>query len=155
MFNIFKKSKGFASPFTGTIHAIAEAPDETFSSKTMGDGFFVTPTLGTVYAPADSTVTYIADTHHALCLTTTDGTDYMLHIGINTVQLQGKGFTVNVANSQHVKKGDVVMTFDAAYIRDYAKSDACLCIFTNLPEGKEIHLTATGNVRALDDVCTF
>lgn len=155
MFHIFKKKTTFSSPFTGTIHPITEAPDETFSSKMTGDGFFVTPMDNRVYAPADSTVSYIADTKHALCLTTTDGIDYFLHIGIDTVQLQGQGFSVAVREGQTVKKGDVLATFDAAYIRSHAPSDACLCIFTDLPKGTDVTLTKTGNVHALDDVCTF
>lgn len=155
MFTLFKKKKAFAAPFTGTIQAITDAPDETFSSKTMGDGFVVFPTDNTVYAPADSTVTYIADTHHALCLTTTNGTDYMLHIGIDTVQLAGHGFSMAVTDGQEVKKGDVLMTFDRDYIQEHAKSDACLCVFTNLPEGKEIFLTKTGAIQALEEACTF
>lgn len=155
MFHIFKKKLSFASPFTGTIHPITEAPDETFASKMTGDGFFVTPTAGTVYAPADSTVTYIADTHHALCLTTGNGIDYFLHIGIDTVKLNGQGFTLAVTEGRQVHQGDVLLTFDPEYIRAHAKSDACLCVFTNLQDGASVSLTTSGGVQALDDVCTL
>lgn len=155
MFHIFKKKYSFASPFSGTIHPITEAPDETFASKMTGDGFFVTPTADTVYAPADSTVSYIADTQHALCLTTADGIDYFIHIGIDTVKLGGQGFTLAVTDGQSVQKGDVLLTFDAEYIRAHAPSDACLCIFTNLHDDASVSLTASGVVQALDDVCTL
>lgn len=155
MFHILTKKHPFSSPFTGTVRPITEAPDETFASKMTGDGFLVVPTDGTVYAPTDSTVAYIADTQHALCLTTADGIDYFLHIGIDTVQLQGQGFTLAVQDGQAVKAGDVLLHFDAAYIRSHAKSDVCLCVFTNLPADAAVTLTTHGAVHALDPVCEF
>lgn len=155
MFHIFKKKHTFSSPFTGTLHPITDAPDETFASKMTGDGFLVAPTDGIVYAPTDSTVAYIADTQHALCLTTADGIDYFLHIGIDTVQLQGQGFAVAVQDGQTVKAGDVLLRFDAAYIREHAKSDVCLCVFTNLPPKITVTLTNHGAIHALDAVCEF
>lgn len=120
-----------------------------------GDGFFVTPTDGTVYAPEDGTVTFVFDTKHAMGMTTADGVEYLLHIGIDTVKLEGKGFKVFVENGQDVKKGDKLMEFDDEYIKANAPSDACLCIFTDLEEGKEVHLAAEGNVKAGDQAVWF
>lgn len=145
----------FNSPFTGSLHPITEAPDEAFASKMTGDGFFVTPTDGTVYAPEDGTVTFVFDTKHAMGMTTADGVEYLLHIGIDTVKLDGKGFKVFVENGQDVKKGDKLMEFDDEYIKANAPSDACLCIFTDLKEGKEVHLAAEGNVKAGDQAVWF
>lgn len=145
----------FNSPFTGSLHPITEAPDEAFASKMTGDGFFVTPTDGTVYAPEDGTVTFVFDTKHAMGMTTADGVEYLLHIGIDTVKLDGKGFKVFVENGQDVKKGDKLMEFDDEYIKANAPSDACLCIFTDLEEGKEVHLAAEGNVKAGDQAVWF
>ena len=145
----------FNSPFTGSLHPITEAPDEAFASKMTGDGFFVTPTDGTVYAPEDGTVTFVFDTKHAMGMTTADGVEYLLHIGIDTVKLEGKGFKVFVENGQDVKKGDKLMEFDDEYIKANAPSDACLCIFTDLEEGKEVHLAAEGNVKAGDQAVWF
>ena len=120
-----------------------------------GDGFFVTPTDGTVYAPEDGTVTFVFDTKHAMGMITADGVEYLLHIGIDTVKLDGKGFKVFVENGQDVKKGDKLMEFDDEYIKANAPSDACLCIFTDLEEGKEVHLAAEGNVKAGDQAVWF
>lgn len=145
----------FNSPFTGSLHPITEAPDEAFASKMTGDGFFVTPTDGTVYAPEDGTVTFVFDTKHAMGMTTADGVEYLLHIGIDTVKLEGKGFKVFVENGQDVKKGDKLMEFDDEYIKANAPSAACLCIFTDLEEGKEVHLAAEGNVKAGDQAVWF
>ena len=140
------------SPVTGTAHPITEAPDDAFASKMMGDGFFVYPTVGEVLAPADGEVVFVFDTKHAIGMKSADGTEYLLHIGVDTVALGGKGFEVFVEAGQQVKKGDRLMTFDIDYIRANATSDACLVIFTGLPEGTSVEMTATGEVKALDPV---
>ncbi len=135
-----KKKETFASPFTGKLCSITETPDEAFAEKMNGDGFMVQPADGEVFAPADSTVNFVFETKHAMGLTTKDGREYMLHIGIDTVNLKGNGFTVFVKDGQEVKKGDKL-----------APSDACLCVFTDLPEGKEVALLKSGKVKALED----
>ena len=140
------------SPVTGTVHPITEAPDDAFASKMMGDGFFVYPTVGEVLAPADGEVVFVFDTKHAIGMKSVDGTEYLLHIGVDTVALGGKGFEVFVEAGQQVKKGDRLMKFDIDYIRANATSDACLVIFTGLPEGTSVEMTATGEVKALDPV---
>ena len=140
------------SPVTGTVHPITEAPDDAFASKMMGDGFFVYPTVGEVLAPADGEVVFVFDTKHAIGMKSADGTEYLLHIGVDTVALGGKGFEVFVEAGQQVKKGDRLMTFDIDYIRANATSDACLVIFTGLPEGTSVEMTATGEVKALDPI---
>ena len=140
------------SPVTGTVHPITEAPDDAFASKMMGDGFFVYPTVGEVLAPADGEVVFVFDTKHAIGMKSADGTEYLLHIGVDTVALGGKGFEVFVEAGQQVKKGDRLMKFDIDYIRANATSDACLVIFTGLPEGTSVEMTVTGEVKALDPV---
>ena len=146
-----KKKNIFASPFTGTLCSISETPDEAFAEKMNGDGFMVQPADGDVYAPADSMVNFVFETKHALGLTAADGMEYLLHIGIDTVNLQGKGFTVFVTEGQAVKKGDKLMNFDIAYVKANAPSDACLCVFTDLSEGKAVTLLKTGNVNAMEE----
>ena len=146
------KTHTLCSPVTGTVHPITEAPDDAFASKMMGDGFFVYPTVGEVLAPADGEVVFVFDTKHAIGMKSADGTEYLLHIGVDTVALGGKGFEVFVEAGQQVKKGDRLMKFDIDYIRANATSDACLVIFTGLPEGTSVEMTATGEVKALDPV---
>ena len=143
------------TPVAGDVHPIAEAPDEAFASKMMGDGYFVYPTEETVYAPADGEVVFVFDTKHAIGMKAADGTEYLLHIGVDTVNLGGKGFEVFVENGQKVKKGDKLMHFDDAFIKANAKSDACLVIFTGLQEGQSIQMEKTGAVKALDEVAKF
>ena len=140
------------SPVTGTVHPITEAPDEAFASKMIGDGFFIYPSKGEVLAPDDGEVVFVFDTKHAIGMKSADGTEYLLHIGVDTVALGGQGFEVFVESGQQVKKGDKLMEFDIPYIQENAKSDACLVIFTNLPEGTSIEMSAAGEVTALDPV---
>ena len=149
------EGRTLCSPVTGTVHPITEAPDEAFASKMMGDGFFIYPTKGEVLAPADGEVVFVFDTKHAIGMKSADGMEYLLHIGVDTVALGGKGFNVFVESGQQVKKGDKLMEFDIDYIRENAKSDACLVIFTGLPEGTSVEMTATGEVTALDPVAKF
>ena len=147
-----EKTRILNSPVTGTVHPITEAPDEAFASKMMGDGFFIYPSVGEVLAPDDGEVVFVFDTKHAIGMKSADGTEYLLHIGVDTVSLGGTGFEVFVEAGQQVKKGDRLMTFDIDYIKENAKSDACLVIFTGLPEGADVKMTAAGEVKALDPV---
>ena len=140
------------TPVAGEVHPIEEAPDEAFAGKMMGDGYFVYPTEETVYAPEDGEVVFVFDTKHAIGMKAADGTEYLLHIGVDTVALGGQGFEVFVEGGQKVKKGDRLMTFDDAYIKEHAKSDACLVIFTGLGEGRAVSLKKTGEAKALDEV---
>ena len=140
------------TPVAGKVRPIEEAPDEAFAGKMMGDGYFVEPTEETVYAPTDGEVVFVFDTKHAIGMKAADGTEYLLHIGVDTVALGGQGFEVFVENGQQVKKGDRLMTFDDAYIKEHAKSDACLVIFTVLGEGRAVNLSQTGAAKALDEI---
>ena len=138
------------SPFAGTIHPIGEAPDPVFSMKMLGDGFFVTPSSGDVISPVDGEVTYVAPTKHGIRITATDGTKVTLHIGTESGELKGEGFTVFVAEGAKVKKGDKLMTFSPELLLQNPKTtDACIVLIEELPEGKEVRLTASGEVAPL------
>ena len=140
------------SPFNGRAASITEAPDEAFSSKMMGDGYVVFPEDGEAVAPEDGEVMFVFPSKHALGLKTDDGTEFLLHIGVDTVKLDGQGFEVFVKDGQRVRKGDRLMKFDLQYIRDHAASDACMAVFTGLKEGQEVHMEQTGQVKALDEI---
>lgn len=145
----------FAAPANGTVHPITEAPDEAFAGKMMGDGFFVAPSDGTVVAPCDSEVMFVFDTKHAIGMKAADGTEYLIHYGVDTVKLGGKGFEVFVQNGQKVKKGEKIMQVDLDYVKANAPSDVCLVIFTGLAEGQSVKMEASGEVKALDTVASF
>lgn len=143
------------SPFNGTAAPITEAPDEAFSGKMMGDGYVVLPSDGQVVMPEDGEVIFVFPSRHAIGLKTADGMEYLLHIGVDTVKLDGKGFEVFVQDGQKVKKGQLLMKFDLDYIRANAASDACMAVFTGLSEGQSVHMERTGQVNALDEIAWY
>lgn len=144
-----QKARVLYSPFTGTVKPITEAPDPAFAGKMMGDGFLVEPEDGTVLAPEDGQVVFVFPSRHAIGFKTEDGIEFLLHIGIDTVKLDGRGFKVFVKDGDQVKRGDKLMEFDLQYIREHAPSDVCLTVFTGLKEGEEIRTTAF-HAKALD-----
>ena len=148
-------SHTFAAPANGTVHPITEAPDEAFAGKMMGDGFFITPTDGNVVAPCDSEVMFVFDTKHAIGMKADDGTEYLIHYGVDTVKLGGQGFEVFVQNGQKVKKGEKLMQVDLDYVKANAPSEVCLVIFTGLGEGQSVKVEKSGEVKALDTVVSF
>lgn len=138
------------SPFTGTVKSIEQAPDETFAKKMIGDGYVVSPVSGEVLAPCDGTVAFVFPTGHALGIKSADGIEFMLHIGVDTVKLEGKGFTPLVKDGDTVKKGDKLMEFDLEYVRAHAPSDACMVIFTALSGGETVEVPEERMIQALD-----
>ena len=150
--NIAENTHKLYSPFQGVLKPITEAPDEAFASKAMGDGYLVMPEDGIVAAPEDGEVMFVFPSKHAIGLKAADGTEYLLHIGVDTVKLNGEGFTVFVSDGQKIKKGDKLMEFDPAYIREHAVSDACIVIFTGLTEGESLSLEGEKQVKRLDPI---
>ena len=148
--NIAENVHKLYSPFQGVLKPITEAPDEAFASKAMGDGYLVMPENGTVVAPEDGEVMFVFPSKHAIGLKAADGTEYLLHIGVDTVKLNGEGFTVFVSDGQKIKKGDKLMEFDPVYIREHAVSDACIVIFTGLTEGESLSLEGEKQVKRLE-----
>ena len=148
--NIAENVHKLYSPFQGVLKPITEAPDEAFASKAMGDGYLVMPENGTVVAPEDGEVMFVFPSKHAIGLKAADGTEYLLHIGVDTVKLNGEGFMVFVSDGQKIKKGEKLMEFDPAYIREHAVSDACIVIFTGLTEGESLSLEGEKQVKRLE-----
>lgn len=138
------------SPFNGRVESIEHAPDETFAQKMIGDGFMVMPINGQVLAPCDSEVAFVFPTKHAIGLKSKDGLEFMLHIGVDTVKLEGKGFEAFVNDGDSVKKGDPLMEFDLDYVKEHAVSEACMVIYTALPEGASIQVREEKDIKALD-----
>ncbi len=138
------------SPFAGRVESIEHAPDVTFAQKMIGDGFMVMPVSGEVFAPCDLDVAFVFPTGHAMGLKTKDGTEFMLHIGVDTVKLEGKGFEPQVKDGDHVKRGECLLKFDLEYVKNNAVSEACMVIYTALPEGASIVVPEEKELKALD-----
>lgn len=137
-----------SSPMTGIAADLSTAPDEAFASKMMGDGAVVTPEEGVVVAPEDGTVLFVFDTKHALGFTTDSGIGMIIHVGIDTVKLEGKGFDVQVEAGQKVNKGDVLMKLDLDYLKANAPSVTTPVICTELKDNQKIRLITDGPIKA-------
>lgn len=136
------------SPLTGDVQELSTTPDEAFASKMMGDGVAVTPVDGNVVAPADGVISFVFPSKHAVGLTTTDGIELLIHIGIDTVKLNGKGFETFVKDGDKVKTGDKLLSFDLDFIKDNAPSLASPCICTALSNRQKVRLLKTGEIKA-------
>ena len=110
MFHFLKgknKENVLYAPCKGKVVPLSEVPDPTFSEKILGDGFAVIPSEGKIYAPTDGEIAMVFDTLHAITLTSSSGTEILIHIGLDTVTLKGAPFTAHVAAGDQVKKGDL------------------------------------------------
>ncbi|WP_455127234.1 glucose PTS transporter subunit IIA, partial [Pseudoramibacter alactolyticus] len=137
-----------ASPFTGVAHDLGETPDEGFAGKIMGDGAMVEPEENILYAPEDGVIALVFDTKHAIGLTTDSGVGLLIHVGIDTVALGGKGFKALVETGQRVKKGDPLLEVDLDYLRANAPSLATPVMDTEMNNDKTVRLLANGPVQA-------
>ncbi len=137
-----------SSPITGMAADLATAPDEAFAGRMMGDGAVVTPQDALITAPEDGEVVFVFDTKHAIGFLTDSGLSMLLHIGIDTVKLEGKGFEVLVENGQKVKKGDPMMRLDLSYLSENAPSLASPVLCTELEDNQKIRLLKEGEIKA-------
>ncbi|MFC4403580.1 glucose-specific PTS transporter subunit IIBC [Gracilibacillus xinjiangensis] len=140
----------FTSPMTGEIMPLSEVPDQVFSQKMMGDGFAIKPTNGEVVSPVNGKIINIFPTKHAIGILADNGTEILIHIGIDTVNLKGEGFTARAAEGDEIKQGQVLMEVDLDYVKENAPSIVTPVIFTNLQEDEEVKLNAEGSVNKQD-----
>lgn len=142
------KSIIISSPLDGIAADISETPDDAFAEKMMGDGAVVTPEDSVVRAPEDGEVCFVFDTKHAVGFLTDSGISMLIHVGIDTVELNGAGFEALVTNGQKLKKGDPMLKVDLSYIKEHAPSIATPVICTELEENQKIRLLKTGAIKA-------
>lgn len=134
------------SPLSGDVVALENVNDPVFSSGAMGKGLAVKPTEGVVYAPADAEVTIAFETGHAYGLKTASGAELLIHIGIDTVSMNGNGFEKLVAAGDKVKAGDAIAKFDAAKIAEAGLDDTTMIIVTNTADFAEVSPLAEGTI---------
>lgn len=146
------KTEVIYSPVNGTAADISEAPDEAFAGRMMGDGAMVVPQEQTVYAPADGEVSFVFDTKHAIGFETAEGTALLLHMGIDTVNLGGKGFEVLVKDGDKVKKGDILMKLDLGFLKANAPSLASPVLCTELAQNQKVRLIKSGAIGAGEEL---
>ena len=137
-----------SSPITGLAADLSTAPDEGFAGRMMGDGAVVTPENAQIVAPEDGEVVFVFDTKHAIGFLTDSGLSLLLHIGIDTVSLNGEGFQVFVENGQKVKKGEKLMEIDIDFLKAHAPSLCSPILCTELEDNDKVRLLAEGEIKA-------
>ncbi len=133
MFNLFKpKPVDFISPFSGELISLDDVNDPVFSTRSLGDGFAVKFNEGNVYSPVDGVVVATFPTNHAIGIKAVDRNEYLLHIGLETVNYKGNGFKIHVANGDTVKKGQLLLEVDHGYFKDNNVDMTSVVVVTNL-----------------------
>ena len=137
-----------SSPITGMAADLSTAPDEAFAQRMMGDGAVVTPEDPIVRAPEDGEVAFVFETKHAVGFVTDSGISLLIHVGIDTVKLNGEGFEALVESGQTVKKGDPMLKLDLDYLKAHAPSVTSPVLCTELEDNQRIRLLKEGPVKA-------
>jgi glucose PTS system EIICBA or EIICB component len=146
-----RNNEKFVAPITGEIKDITEVPDQVFSGKMMGDGFAIVPTEGTIVSPITGKVVNVFPTKHAIGLESKAGREVLIHVGIDTVKLEGKGFEALVKEGDQVEAGQPLLEVDLDYIKANAPSVMTPIVFTNLKEGQQVTIEKSGKVNRNDE----
>ena len=144
----------FAAPLSGRTVPLSEVPDPVFSDRILGDGCAILPTEGKLYSPVDGILSSIADARHAYGFTAEDGSELLVHIGIETVTLGGEGFTPKVAVGESVKRGQLIAEFDLDLIRKKGLSPLTPVLLCDLPKGAQVSFSA-GEMHIGDELLTL
>lgn len=147
-----EEGEEIASPLKGTLVPLSEINDTVFSSGAMGPGIAVLPAEGKVYAPADGTISMLFDTLHAIGFVTEKGTEILIHVGMDTVKLDGKYFTAHTESGAEVKEGDLLLEFDMEKIKGEGYELSTPVIVTNSDEAGEVRVSEAGEVNPGDTV---
>lgn len=155
LFDKFKKKDTavlLGAHMKGKCVSIKEVPDPTFGEEILGKGIAVIPSDGRVYAPADGVISTVFPTGHAVGMTTPDGTELLIHIGLDTVELKGEPFEIRVQNEQNVKKGDLLIVADLEKIRAAGKDIITPMVICNSDAYSSIEAFTGKEVEPGDDV---
>ncbi len=125
------KTVNAVAPLTGTLKSLEDVPDPVFSQKMMGDGIAIDPTEGKVVSPVDGEIMQLFPTKHAVGIKAKNGAEILIHIGLETVSMNGEGFEAHVSEGSKVSMGDPLITFDLNLVKEKAKSTITPIILTN------------------------
>ncbi len=150
---LFKKSNGVEihAPLNGKVVNLKDVPDPVFSQKMMGEGIAIVPSEGKVFSPVNGEIVTIPESKHAIGLRTKDGTEVLIHIGLETVSLNGKGFTTLVSVGDQVKVGEQLLDVDLEYIKENAADIITPVIITNSND-KQVTVAEETEARAGETV---
>lgn len=144
-----------ASPVSGTVVPLTEVPDPTFAQGILGPGAGVQPSEGRIVAPANGTVDMMFDTGHAVSMTTSEGAELLIHVGIDTVNLKGQHYTAKCKSGDTVRKGDTLIEFDIDAIREAGYEVVTPVIVCNPDAFASVKTEDAGSVQAGDDLLTL
>ncbi|WP_418605569.1 glucose PTS transporter subunit IIA [Lacticaseibacillus styriensis] len=144
----------FVAPATGQLKDLSEVADDVFSQKMVGDGFAVEPTSGTIVAPVDGTIVSVMPTKHAWTMTTATGLEILVHMGLDTVELNGAPFSIEVNDQDTVKAGQPIATMDLAAVKAAGKGTTVMTIITNMDHVASLTAFTDQDVAAGDEVFT-
>ena len=147
-----KKDIEVCAPIAGQIVALKDVPDEVFSSGVTGDGIAINPIGDTIVAPADGVISAVLPSKHAIGMTLSNGAEILVHVGLNTVMLEGKGFDAKVTEGQKVDAGEVLLTFDRALIEKAGYSLITPILVANTDEFAPLKKTDANNVNTGDSL---
>lgn len=142
------------APLAGEVIALEQIPDETFASGVLGQGFGIRPTAPCVYAPFDGTVTQTMDSRHAVGITSADGVEVLIHVGVDTVGMKGEGFELLCREGDKVKCGQQLLRFDPEKIKAAGLSDVTTVVITNSDDFAVVSVEKAGATKAMDRVLT-
>ena len=143
------------SPLTGRVIPLKDISDPVFSQEMMGKGVAIEPTDGKVVSPITGTVVMVFDTHHAIGLKSEEGVEVLIHVGMDTVELKGKGFTPHVQNGDRVSVGDLLVEADLAFIQEAGYSIVTPVVITNSADYRTIESTSVERVNPQDHLLTI
>lgn len=160
IFNFFRKDKKVRTeknmklfnPVNGIVTSINEVADPVFAQKMMGDGFGVQPTDGEIYSPVDAKIMSVFPTKHALGLKLDNGIDLLLHIGVDTIDLEGKPFEILVEEGERVTPDTLLIKADLAALKEAGKPDTIIVVFTNMEIVKQYSLSSTGKMKRGEEI---
>ncbi|MBQ9063288.1 MAG: PTS glucose transporter subunit IIA [Eubacterium sp.] len=142
------------APMTGKAVPLSEVPDAVFSSGALGEGVAIIPEDGNVYSPVDGEVSAVMETGHAIGITTDDGLEILIHVGLDTVQMEGKPFTYKVSDGQKIKKGDLLIVADLKQITDAGYKLHTPVIVTNADDYSSVKCVAGSDVKCGEQLLT-
>ena len=163
MFGSLKEKLGFGkkvdnvlgAPVEGKAVAISEVSDPTFGQEILGKGMAIIPTVGRVVAPIDGTIGMVFDTKHAISMTSKSGIEILIHVGLDTVTLNGEPFTAHVEAGQNVKAGDLMLEFDIEAIKAAGLETITPVVICNTDDYKDVVANVDKDVKTLDEVLTI
>lgn len=149
------KMKSVGSPVAGTVQALESVDDPVFAEGTMGDGAAVIPTEGKLYAPVSGKVIALFPTGHALGIQSVDGMEVLLHIGIDTVELKGEGFSPKIAVEDEVKAGQLLVDFDLELIKNKGYDPTVLVVVANSQDMGHVSKREVGETAVMEHLFWF